>query len=89
MGDLNIEVQAQGLKTFEGNDYKLGLKDTEGKIILPASYDLIAEFYEGRALVRLGGLMDGKFGFINEQGKTVIPVNYEMAWDFRDGRAKV
>ena len=48
-------------------------------------YDIVDDFREGLALVRL----NDKYGFVDKTGKEVIPLKYEYAYSFREGLALV
>lgn len=48
-------------------------------------YDIVDDFREGLALVRL----NDKYGFVDKTGKEVIPLKYEYAYSFREGLSKV
>ncbi|MCI9625898.1 MAG: hypothetical protein HFI90_03850 [Clostridia bacterium] len=49
--------------------------------IIPAQYDSVSGFYEGRAAVNIGA----KHGFIDESGALVIPLLYDFVTDFHNG----
>jgi len=76
---------------------KYGIYSTDGTIILKPQFDLIRGFFEGLAVVRLGGklskkgcdFVDASFGFIDEKGKLVIPTIYEQADSFSEELASV
>jgi hypothetical protein len=48
-------------------------------------YDVVSDFQEGRAWVKL----NGKYGFVDLQGNEVIPLKYDDAFNFSEGRAEV
>ncbi len=72
------------VNVFTGPNGKMGLKLCE-KEILPPTYDNIADFSEGFALVKEGNL----FGFIDEKGTLVIETKYEKAESFSYRKALV
>ena len=66
--------------------WKCGLKDSAGRIVLPAEYDKFdTKFIAGMAKVK----SRGRWGFINDFGKLVLPPVYEEVRDFVQGRAAV
>ncbi|MFY8189596.1 MAG: WG repeat-containing protein [Bacteroidia bacterium] len=64
---------------------KFGLLNEKAEIILPAEYEFISNFNEGKAAVN----KLGKFGFIDEKGKLIIPATYAYAKSFNEGLAAV
>lgn len=64
---------------------KFGLLNNKAEIILPAEYQFISNFNEGRAAVNIMG----KFGFIDEKGTLIIPATYTYAKSFNEGLAAV
>jgi hypothetical protein len=52
-------------------------------------YDLVRDFSEGLAGVRIGDSVTGKWGFINKTGKIVIPAKFDEVGLFKDGLAPV
>lgn len=64
---------------------KFGLLNEKAEIILPAEYEFISNFNEGKAAVN----KLGKFGFINEKGELIIPATYAYAKSFNEGLAAV
>lgn len=58
-----------------------GFKDDKGKVIVPATYDAVGDFYNDRAFVSL----HGKFGFIDKSGKLIIPVKYACSYTAPEG----
>ncbi len=82
--NFNSNIIAQNLKrTYENN--KVGYKDDNKKIVIPAKFDEAWDFKDGLARVKL----DNKFGYINEDGKAVIPIKYDYAWEFCEGLTRV
>lgn len=68
---------------------KYGIYTFEGKEIVPPRYDGIEHFFQGTALVNIGGEKDevrsiidnhsvgGRWGVIDSSGKEVVPAKYE------------
>src|SRR5437763_3816145 len=75
---------AQNLVRFYENA-KVGYRDQDGKLIVPAKYEAGSEFYEGMALV----LENRMRGFINNRGEVVIQFIYNDASVFKNGLARV
>ena len=59
--------------------------DKNGNAITPVKYDVLYEFREGLAKVKL----NRKWGFIDKTGKEVIPFMYDSADWFSEGLARV
>jgi hypothetical protein len=57
----------------EGNLY--GLKDNDGKVMVPPTYSAIDDFSEGLAAVTVGE----EYGYIDQRGVVVIPVQFSAA----------
>lgn len=86
-------------------DYKLGLMDYTGNIVVQPRYVKTEEkdeicFFEGRAQVSLPRssniehrskyfLSDVYFGFIDEEGSVAIPIRYELAYPFTNGLSRI
>lgn len=64
---------------------KYGLLDSTGKVAVPAKYDVVGGFREGRCLLEL----NGKCGYIDKSVKQVIPLKYEAGRGFFEGLAPV
>ena len=62
-----------------------GLLDSNGAIILPATYDFISSFNEEIAAVN----KTGKFGYINKKGQEIIAPQFTYAKEFNEGLAAV
>lgn len=62
-----------------------GFIDKTGKEIIPPKYDLVWNYKEGLARVKLNDLI----GFIGKNGNIVIPIKYEYALNFFDGLAVI
>lgn len=67
------------------NGEKWGFIDTEGKEIVPCSYDMVSSFNEELAAV----CKNNKWGYVNTKGKLVIPCIYDYVNDFSEGLASV
>lgn len=86
---------SEGLaRIYIGNKY--GFIDTNGNIVIPATFAYADDFHEGLASVGdgIGGdrntSIAGKknsFGFINKKGELVINYQFESASNFSDGLA--
>ena len=92
--DVIFYVQGD-LKYFNRHG-KIGIKDQQGRIVVPPIYGHIGNFSEGMAPVAdvdsheiWGPEGDGKWGFINQQGKLVIPLKYFAVGEFHHGLAPV
>lgn len=70
---------------FNDNNGKWGFTDTNGNIVIPATYDNAIDYCEGLAAVEI----DGKWGFIDRRGNMVIPTKYDEVWIFSEGLAPV
>jgi hypothetical protein len=72
---------------------KVTFIDPEGReIIPPFAAESVADFSEGRAMVRPGKIVggcSGKVGFIDPEGKWVKKPEFDDARDFREGLAAV
>jgi hypothetical protein len=62
-----------------------GYVDRSGTLVVPAGYDQVEPFSEGRAAVRRGR----HWGFIDEMGVEIVPPHYLSAGPYREGRAAV
>ena len=84
----NVRRFCNGLARFEV-DKKFGFLDKNGKVIIPAVYDLAMFFHNGYACVgkNINGKM--KYGCINTDGIQVIPFIYNETFSFNDGIALV
>src|SRR4051812_47337037 len=77
-------VAAQDLVRFYENA-KVGYKDQNNNVVVPAKYEAGSEFFEGMALV----LENRMRGFINNKGEVVIPFLYSDGSVFKGGLARV
>lgn len=67
------------------NGEKWGVINTEGKEIVPCTYEMVSSFSDGMACV----CKNGKWGYVNENGELAVPCVYEFAKDFSEGLASV
>jgi hypothetical protein len=85
---------SDGRVAFRDGD-KFGFLDREGNVVVPATYDHVTDFREGRAgvLVENGGPVgnrdppSGFWGFIDPDGKLVIPAAFGFSSEFSEGLA--
>ena len=63
---------------------KYGYKHN-GRVVIPARYDIASPFNNGLAYVSI----NGKWGFIDKKGTLVIPAIYDSVWYFSEGLASV
>ena len=67
-----------GMAMFAENNngaLKFGFIDKKGKVVIPAQFENVSPFINGRAVAQLGG----KYGFINKKGEWVVKPQYEAA----------
>ncbi len=82
-------------KYNENNQYKMGIVDFKGKIIVEPKYNHISDFKNGLAVVSISEKNAGseeyiaEYGYINEEGKEIIKPKYKFAKEFEDGLAPV
>ncbi len=81
------------LQTTEFVDPKILIRDgrmeeleNDGRLIIPCSWDEVADFHEGKARVVS---KNGLTGFIDSTGDVVIPCRWKKATDFSEGLAVV
>ena len=84
-----IEKTFGNVIVAQRSDYKWGVTDLEGNVIVPfGKYDWIDGFDQGLARVKIGkqpnNIADNGnlWGIINENGEEVLPVEYEQIWNF-------
>ncbi len=68
------------------DNWKYGVIDTEGSVIVPLEYEKINDFSEGFARVSKGLNEDG---FIDKTGNAATPLKYTIARNFNEGLAAV
>ena len=66
-------------------NYKYGVINKSGTLVIPCKYDGVYSFREGLASVCL----NEKWGFIDKSGTEAIPCKYDYAYSFCEGMAKV
>ena len=83
------EKTYNSVMVVQRSDYKWGVTDLEGNIIVPfGKYDWIDGFDQGLARVKIGRVSSNqvnnsnKWGIINEEGEEVLPVEYDEIWKF-------
>src|SRR5262249_11321257 len=69
--------------TFRGG--LCGAVRRDGTVAVPARYDWVGEFFDGRAAVRLGGL----YGFVDEDGREIVKPQYRVVGEYKFGFAQV
>lgn len=81
-----MNEDGQELCSYEDETGKMGFKDVNGKIIIPAIWDWVGDYHEGFAAVS-----DEKdqFGFIDTTGNNVIPCKWDSCGYFSEGLAFV
>ena len=67
------------------DNFKYGLMNSDGTIIIEPKYEFPIEFSEGLAIVSEGN----KIGFINADGRLEIDYYYEWGCPFKEGKAAV
>lgn len=83
-----INIYSDGLavvKDYVGNDYKCGVIDNNGKLIIPQDYKFIGSFKEGLMSFKI----EKGYGFIDKNNNVIIPPNYRSATVFTNGLAAV
>lgn len=73
------------IRTF--NNGKYGFNDQNGKIIVPAKYDMAYSFSNGITIVQVK--LNGKWAYINSRGEEITAFKYDKAEHFVDGCAIV
>ena len=68
---------------IDDND-KMGFKNRNGQIIIPAQWNMVYDFHEGLAKVQ-----NWKYGFINIKGEVVVPLEWDNSEYFSEGLAVV
>lgn len=67
------------IKVIQNKDYKWGVEDDSGKVIVPyGKYDWIDSYWNDLARVS----KRNKWGAINTKGEEVIPVVFDNMWNF-------
>lgn len=65
----------------------MGLKDSQGNILVPALYDEVFIFPEGESFTVVK--RDGKYGYVDRSGQPVTELKYDDAFDTFNGYAIV
>jgi hypothetical protein len=68
-----------------GGHLKCGCIDKTGKLVIPARFDWIGKYSQGRACIRVGV----KYGYIDKDGAIVIEPQFLKAYRFSEGLARV
>ena len=82
--DFTAGFNKEGLALVQQNG-KRGFIDKTGKFVIPCTFDLTSDFYEGVCYAMAGVYC----GFIDKTGKFVIPCQFIGAGDFSEGLASV
>ena len=83
MGEFSEGLVRVG-KRINKEEYRYGVMDSNGKLIVPMKYTWIDDFSNGMAVVRSGDANEGdtKTGAIDKNGKEVVPLKYENIYSF-------
>ncbi len=82
----NITSSGNGhLIACQNADFKYGLVDTVGRILIPFQYDDFGIYGDGLFPAKMGDY----YGYLNGSGKTTIPFEYKFAQSFSEGKAAV
>jgi hypothetical protein len=73
------------VKNLKPIDEKFGISNSDGKVIIPVSYEGIGDLTEGLYPVRKGEL----WGFVNLKGEEIVPYFYRKTKNFCSGIAPV
>jgi hypothetical protein len=82
---MGICVQSNAQLSSYQEQYKVGYRNADGRVIVPPVYDAGSDMSEGFAVVLRGPLR----GYINNRGQETIACQYEDASPFVDGLACV
>lgn len=77
-----IENRAGFGKIDENNEWSYGYIDRMGKIVIPAIYNYVRDFHEGKAIVENKG---GSYSILNFYGKVVSTVEYNYLGEMGEG----
>ena len=75
----------EGLAVVGNSEYKYGMINKKGALVVPYKYNYIADMEDGFAKVEL----KNKKGFIDKTGNEIVPVIYDDATQFSDAVASV
>ncbi|MFN5982795.1 MAG: WG repeat-containing protein [Fluviicola sp.] len=78
------EMSLSVLLPFKKDGF-LGYMNTNGEVVIPATYSTVGFFKDGLAWVE----KNDKYGYINKSNELIIPLQFESAYDFEKGRAVV
>ncbi len=85
-GDANSSTREDlYFDDYESPEYKWGMIDTTGMLVIPAQYDALRDALEELIPANVGG----KWGYIRPDGTTAIPHIYREISQFSRGRAFV
>jgi hypothetical protein len=71
---LNSSISAQSF--FKDTNGKYGLKDANGKVILPGKYVAPTNFANGYAIVAIENAIGEFYGVIDQNGKEILECKY-------------
>lgn len=81
---VNGKYNFDSLKKGSFLNYKMGLVDKRGKVIVPVEFDLV--FNPSSTLSNAVEVMkNGKIGFYSVDGKEIVPAVYDWLIPFKDG----
>ena len=81
----SLDEKAAYLADYESPGYRWGFIDTTGELVIPAMFDEVSRFSEGKAAVN----KDGLWGYIDVSGKEIIKTQFRLAYNFHENRARV
>ena len=89
---IELGYYTEGLIPFRTKNLKWGFINLQNKVMIPASWDSVNSFSQGRAQVCNGtefkkDTLLQKCGFIDTAGKIVVPLIYDNVEDFADDHA--
>lgn len=82
---LRVTSFHNGFARVFNKDYKWGVINKNGEIVLPFVYEEFSNDAEGLIKAK----KNDKYGWLNSNYKVVIPIKYDVADDFSDGLAQV
>jgi hypothetical protein len=75
----DVKRFSEGLAPFYTVDKRSGFMDTNGQVVIPATFSTVGYFSGGYAWAKT---KDGKIGYINKKGDWIIQPQFEAANDF-------
>lgn len=81
---LSFDASSQDLYAIN-EDGKWGYINVKGEVVVPAIYEVVGDFHDGLAPVRL----DNEYGYIDSTGALIVPFQFEFADNFAFGHARV